>query len=225
MTASKTAGRKAAKKKTAGKTAAKTTRKTMTKKSSAKKTKATRPPATGQTPPSAQITERNAEEYKKALSAYATGLELLQQKDWRGASRALAEFVADHTKERELSERARMYLRICAQHLDSNSLQPETFEDRCYLAVLQANKGDYKEALENLEQALEEQPGSEKAFYLKASTLALKGDRAAALQALGRSIALDEQNRIYAANNPDFNALHDDEEFITLTTREDEDYS
>ncbi|MFQ5669379.1 MAG: tetratricopeptide repeat protein [Acidobacteriota bacterium] len=163
-------------------------------------------------------------DYQEALARYSQCLELLQKKDWKQASRALADFISRHGGEQELSERARMYLRICSQQLDSNSFSPQSFDDLCFLAVILANKGEFREALTHLKGALAKRPDSDKAFYLQAATYALKRDRRKALDALKHAIALDDRNRIYAANNPDFGCLRDDEEFITLTTREDEEY-
>ncbi len=184
-------------------------------------------PAGGKAPaaaagPSPERARQEAAQYKEALAAYAGCMELLQKKDWKQASRALASFISTHQKERELNERARMYLRVCGQHLDASNLKLETLDDHCYVAVVLSNDGEYDTALKHLDRALRHTPESDKAMYLRASTLALKGDRRRALEALRKAISLDDRNRIYAANNPDFSSLRDDEEFITLTTREDE---
>ncbi|MFQ5718158.1 MAG: hypothetical protein ACE5IK_01280 [Acidobacteriota bacterium] len=160
--------------------------------------------------------------YKEALDAYSQGVALLQDKNWEAASRAFADFLSEFSRERELAERVRMYLRVCGQHLDTDSKAPENFDDRYYLTVALSNQGELDRALETVEEALQERPDSRKAQYLKASILALKGSRRAALDALVRAIELDETNRIYATNDPDFSGLRDDEEFITLTTREDD---
>ena len=160
--------------------------------------------------------------YKEAVDAYSRGMALLQKKNWEAASRAFADFLSQFSQERELAERARMYLRICGQHLDTQSATPKDFEDRYYLAVVLSNQGKQDSALGSIDKALAERPRSRKAHYLKASILALMGNRRAALDALAAAIELDEQSRIYAANDPDFSGLRDDEEFITLTTREDD---
>ena len=166
------------------------------------------------------ITSR-AMRYKEAKDAYARSVALLHQKDWAAASRALVDFLSDYSRERELAERARMYLRVCGQHLDTSG-EPKSFDDRYYLAVVLSNRGELDRALTVIEMALKDRPGSRKTQYLKASTLALKRSRREALTALARAIELDDQNRIYAANDSDFASLRDDEEFITLTTREDD---
>ena len=228
--AKKPAREAAVRKKTTGKAAGKK----VARKAPAKKAAGRRvtKPARGKTTkkivqPSEETAARSrqeAEEYQRALTVYGTCLELLQKRDWEGASRALANFVSHHGRESELAQRARTYLRVCAQHLDSKSVHPKDFNDRCYTAVILANKGEYKEALTMLDEALQERPRSSQAHYLKASTLALKGERRGALDALKTAIEMEDRNRIYAANNPDFAGLRDDEEFITLTTREDEEY-
>ena len=109
---------------------------------------------------------------------------------------------------------------VCA-HLDESDTTPESVDDHYYLAVMLSNRGDHERALREVDAALSQRPESRKAHYLKASILAATRDRRAALDALSRAIDLDDQNRIYAANDPDFSGLRDDEEFITLTTRED----
>jgi tetratricopeptide (TPR) repeat protein len=176
--------------------------------------------------PADPVPERRweAADYQRAIKSYSACLELVQRKGWQQASRSLADFIAEFAAERELAERARMYLRVCAQHLDAHDMTPKDFDEACYLAVVLANQGEYARALKALDMALAERPGSDRAHYLRASTLTLHGDRPAALAALRRAIELEDRNRVCASQDPDFRVLHDDEEFITLTTREDEGY-
>ena len=162
------------------------------------------------------------ERYRIALAAYTDCLRLLQERDWAKAAAALRAFIAAHGRERELADRARMYLSVCEQHTAGGGNAPQTFDERYAAAVILANRGEFDAALGLLDAALEERPESDKALYLKASTLAQQGQRRAALDLLTRAIARDEHNRVYALNDPDFGSLRDDEEFITLTTREDE---
>jgi tetratricopeptide (TPR) repeat protein len=174
----------------------------------------------------AHVPERRweAADYQRAIKSYTTCLDLVQKKSWEQATRSLAAFIAEFAAERELAERARMYLRVCAQHLDAHDMTPKDFDEACYLAVILANQGEYARALQALDKALAERPASDRAHYLRASTLTLHGDRPAALAALRRAIEIDDRNRVGASQDPDFRVLHDDEEFITLTTREDEGY-
>jgi len=162
------------------------------------------------------------ERYQLALAAYTDCLRILQERNWVKAAAAFAAFIAQHGRERELADRARMYLNVCEQHIGSDGDAPKTFDERYAAAVILANRGEFDAALRLLDAALAERPDSDKALYLKASTLAQQGQRRFALDLLTRAIARDERNRVYAVNDPDFGSLRDDEEFITLTTREDE---
>jgi len=167
---------------------------------------------------------RQAESYQEALKLYAEAMALLQKKEWKPAAGILADFVSRHARERELCQRARTYLRVCTAHMNTMDQTPDTVEGFLLRATVRSNDGDLKAALTLLNQGLKHFPQDHKLLYLKASTLALTGDHRASLRTLAKSIAADEQNRIYAANSPDFADLRDDEEFITLTTREDEEY-
>jgi tetratricopeptide (TPR) repeat protein len=170
------------------------------------------------------VSRRSAGSYKLALKAYAEAMALVQKKAWKEAAGLLADFISHHARERELCQRARTYLRVCSSHMNESQEKLERVEDFCLLATVRSNDGNHKEALSLLDRALERKPEDRRALYLKASTLALMGERRAALKTLSQSIQADEQNRIYAANSPDFADLRDDEEFITMTTREDEEY-
>jgi hypothetical protein len=176
------------------------------------------------TEPAVPTPRRTAGSYKVALKVYAEAMALVQKKNWKDAAGMLADFIAQHGRERELCQRARTYLRVCSSHMNESQETLERVEDFCLLATVRSNDGKQKEALDLLERALQRRPDDRRALYLKASTLALMGERRAALTALHQSIQADEQNRIYAANSPDFADLRDDEEFITMTTREDEEY-
>ena len=227
----------AAVKKATGKTTKKTTPKKTAR--ATKKTAASRPArkttvkkvraATGKatvtrSEPTVSTARLNAESYKKALSLYAKAMSLVQQKSWKQAAVLLADFISQHARERELCQRARTYLRVCSSHMAGSSAEEQTVDDYCLQATVLGNDGKLKRALNLLEKALAAKPGDAKALYLKASTLALMGNRREALKILSQAISADEQNRIYATNSPDFADLRDDEEFITLTTREDEEY-
>ena len=176
------------------------------------------------TEPQVPTPRPRAESYKEALKVYADAMALIQKKEWKPAAGILADFVSRHARERELCQRARTYLRVCGAHMNVMDETPDTVEGFLLLATVRSNDGDLKTALTLLNQALKSFPDDYKLLYLQASTLALTGDHRASLKALARSITADEQNRIYATNSPDFADLRDDEEFITLTTREDEEY-
>ncbi|HEU4401300.1 MAG TPA: tetratricopeptide repeat protein, partial [Candidatus Polarisedimenticolia bacterium] len=123
--------------------------------------------------------------------------------------------------ERELLDRAQVYVRICGSLMDRKVAQPRRPEDAFYFGVIKANEGDYEEALKHLEKALQVSPKDEKIHYVLASTLALRGERQEALKHLKDAIDLNATNRIYAGNDPDFEPLREDEEFQNLVHPEE----
>ena len=119
--------RKAAPKEAAGRTATrksapkKMAKKPMTSRSTKKKTSgrsAARKTVAAAAPSAPPVITSHVRRYKEAKDAYARSVALLQEEDWPAASRALIDFLSEYSRESELAERARMYLRVCGQHLD-----------------------------------------------------------------------------------------------------------
>ena len=159
---------------------------------------------------------------EKALKELERGMQSIHKQNW---SDALAHFqaVADgFPQEKELHDRAQVYIRVCRGHLDadggSHRAKPE---DLFYLGVMKTNEADYDQAVELLDRALQHNPKDERSHYVMAATRALKGDRDAALKHLQEAIALNTQNRYYAMNDPDFESIRDEETFENLVYPEE----
>jgi len=71
------------------------------------------------------------------------------------------------------------------------------------------------------EESLAGDPGSDKILYAIAAVRALKGDRGGAIDYLRKAVAADDRNRIYALNDPDFDSIRDEPEFIDLVEPEE----
>jgi len=154
--------------------------------------------------------------HEKALKEFERGVGLLQKQSYGEALERFQAIVTGFPQEKELTDRAQAYARICHNLLDRREAQPRKPEDFFYYGVIKANEADYDEAAKLLERALQTDPKDEKAHYVLASTLALKGDRRQALEHLREAIELNATNRIYARNDPDFEPLRDDENFQNL---------
>jgi tetratricopeptide (TPR) repeat protein len=154
--------------------------------------------------------------HEKALKEFERGVTLLQKQSYSEALERFQAIVGSFPQEKELTDRANVYLRICRNLLDSKDPQPRRPEDFFYHGVIRANEADYEEAVRLLEKALQAAPKDEKVHYVLASTLALKGERREALEHLREAIELNTTNRIYARNDPDFEPLRDDENFQNL---------
>ncbi len=154
--------------------------------------------------------------HDKALKEFERGVGLLQKQSYGEALERFQMIVGSFPQEKELTDRAHVYLRICQNLLEHKEPQPRKPEDFFYYGVIKANEANYEEAARLLEKALEATPRDEKVHYVLASTLAAKGDRRQALEHLREAIELNATNRIYARNDPDFEPLRDDENFQNL---------
>ncbi len=154
--------------------------------------------------------------HEKALKEFERGVAHLQRQNYAEAQERFQAVAQDYAQEKELVDRAQVYIRICKDRGDRKAPQPKTTDEMFYFGVIKANEADYDEAVRLFERALEAAPKDEKIHYVMASTLALKGDRREALDHLKQAIELNATNRIYAINDPDFEPLRDDETFQEL---------
>lgn len=153
---------------------------------------------------------------EKALKDFERGVTALGKQNYAGALEHFQAIVDGFPNEKELLDRARVYIRICNGMADRKPPQPKKPEDFFYYGVMKANDAEYDEAVKYLDRALEADPKDEKVHYVLASTLALKGDRQDALKHLKEAVELNATNRIYARNDPDFEPLREDEDFMNL---------
>ena len=154
--------------------------------------------------------------HEKALKEFERGVGLLQKQSYSEAIERFQAIVGSFPQEKELTDRAQVYLRICQNVLERKEPQPRKPEDFFYYGVIKANEANYDEAVKFLEKALQANPKDEKVHYVMASTLAAKGDRREALDHLREAIELNAANRIYARNDPDFEPIRDDDNFQNL---------
>ena len=154
--------------------------------------------------------------YLEAVKLYEKGLEALQQRNFTAASSALKAVIDEHGDERELHERARIYLKICERELAPLSAEPQTQEELVLAATVALNEQETEKALGYLEQAVSENPSADGAHYMLAVVFAQQGNAEQALTHLGRAVELDPENRLVALQEVDFDIFKDEIEFQTL---------
>jgi tetratricopeptide (TPR) repeat protein len=152
----------------------------------------------------------------KALKEFEKGVNLLHKQNYADALGRFETILNQYQEEKELVDRARIYLGICRSQLDRKTSQPKKPEEFFYHGVMKANEADFDAAVGYLGRALQANPKDEKIHYVLASTLALKGDRGEAVKHLREAIDLNATNRVYARNDPDFEPIRDDENFQNL---------
>jgi tetratricopeptide (TPR) repeat protein len=153
----------------------------------------------------------------QALELFEKGMKALGKRDYERARDHFESLTTSFPEERDLLERARAYLALCARHVEKRpAFRPKTFEEMLHHGVYLHNRGEYEEALKFLRQAADIHPRNEHVLYCLAATLARAGDAPGALKALRSAVTASPGNRTQARTDTDFDALREDEEFISI---------
>jgi len=147
--------------------------------------------------------------FYEAVAIYERGVQGLQRHDFVGAAELFRTVIDKYPEERELLERARLYLRVCERETARNSPPPETPAEQVYAATVALNAGDHATALHHLQQALQADPENDHAHYMMSTALSLRGRRDEALDHLQRAIELNPENRAQARQDPDLDNIRD----------------
>jgi tetratricopeptide (TPR) repeat protein len=151
--------------------------------------------------------------YFEAVALYERGVEALQRHDYGAAGRLLESVLRQYPEEKELHERVRLYLNICARHAAPRESAPQTIDERLYASTLAINGGRYDEAIGHLRLVRDEDPDNDHALYMLAVAHAQRGELAEAVAHLERAIALNSENRGLARTDPDLEPLREDDAF------------
>lgn len=154
--------------------------------------------------------------YPEAIRVYERGIEALQRRAWAEAADRFRELMTRFPEERELHDRAQVYLRVCERELAAAAVEPRSNEERMVAATVALNAGDHRRTLELLQEVLRDDPASDLAEYMSAVVLAATGQREQAVARLRRAIELNAENRNLARQDSDLEALHEDEGFRRL---------
>ncbi len=154
--------------------------------------------------------------YAEALGVYVRGIQALQARRYREAAELLRAVIARFPEEKELHERAALYVRVCERQIAEAPAPPDTPEERVYAATVALNNGAVDRAIAILGSVLEADRNHDQACYMLGVAYAIKGVFPAALQYLGRSIALNPENRGLAWKEPDLEVLRRSDEMLEL---------
>lgn len=171
-------------------------------------------PSAGEPQPTSQTPQRRAT-YVEAVAVYERGMRALQGHDFGGAGKIFESILRLYPEEKELHERVRQYLIICARQATPKEADPQTQQERLYAATLAINGGRYDQALANLRLVRDEDPDNDHALYMLAVAHAQRGEPAEAIAHLERAIALNSENRALAKSDPDLEPLRGDDAFRT----------
>ena len=151
-----------------------------------------------------------------ALALLEKGIKLIYQKEFKRARVEFKSIGETYPGEPEIIARALSYLQICDRE-EAAHRKPLVTQDQLYgLGVMEHNRGNYDGAISYFRQSLEKNKNADYVYYSLAASQALKNDVNAAVDSLRKAIELNEDNRVYAKNDPDFDPLHIQKDFTDL---------
>lgn len=140
----------------------------------------------------------------------------LQQRNFVRAAELLSRVVQAYPQEKELAERARLYVALCERQIQPLSAEPQSVTERLYAATLALNAADVGRAIGYLEQVLADDSANDQALYMLAGAYAARGETDLAIGYLQRAIATNPENRVLARTDPDLAAIRSDEAVAAL---------
>ena len=162
--------------------------------------------------------------FASAVKVYEAGLKLMHSNKFDRAKAKLEELISQYPTETELLDRATLLIQVCEKRIrDNRDKAPKlkTADDYYEVGVAELNRHEFDSAREHLEHAMKLAPKADHVHYALAAASALEGERDAALESLRKAIQCRDQNRFQAANDPDFESLSADSEFIQLVTSDE----
>ena len=152
--------------------------------------------------------------YAKAVALYEKGLKALQRKHYPGAATAFRQVLEQFPEERELHERARLYLNVCERETKPLAKTPKSVDERILAATLALNRRDVDEVLSLLRPTVSSHRKHDHIQYMLALAHALRDDVETAAEHLAQAIALNPSNRLQAKQEPDFDSIRGTQPFL-----------
>jgi len=155
-------------------------------------------------------------DYEKALSSFGSAMKYFHKDDLDKAKQSLKDFVKSHSEEKELLDRAKIYLAIIKQRETKDSMPLKSFEDYYQQGIFRLNQGRYEEAIDFFQEANKKKPNQGKVYYGIANAFCLMGEKDKCMANLRKAVSLDKFYAILAQNEADFSEFMEDEEFSSI---------
>lgn len=163
----------------------------------------------------AQTLKELSRHTENARKDYDRGVAALKKKKIEEAEKHFLDLIQKYPEERELVDRARVYLSVCERQRNATRPALSEPEDFYYAAVFEKNRGNVTEAIEHLKRAARNNGGG-KVDFLLACCYAQRGEPDSALDYLKKAIEEDQSNRLLARHDHDFDAVRDSPSFQEL---------
>jgi len=155
--------------------------------------------------------------FEKALAAYGEAMKEFHKGRFDKAQELLKLFLEKFDTEKELVDRAKVYLQMTQEKGKKETVSLKTMDDYVYYSIYKINSGAHEEALKLLEKALEMKEEEGRVYYLMANAHILMGKPDEAMECLKKAFQKDKFYRTMAQNEIDFEPLWDDKKFKLIT--------
>ena len=155
-----------------------------------------------------------SEEYEKAL-------QLFHKKNYQKASEAFKKIIEANKESEfysvlEIQTRAKVYLSITEAQTHPLTVKLESAQDHVWEGVYQLNAGKVDTALEHFLHAEKNNYRDAYLYYLMATAYLRKEDTASSLRYIEKCLKKDEGYKIIIYNEPDFEPLQQNPDFLKL---------
>jgi len=154
-----------------------------------------------------------------AVATYERGLQALQSHQYDKAIELLQSVIDLYADEKELHERARLYLNVALRHSKPPDPTPLSPDERLYSATLQLNDGRYDAARETLLALERDAPPSDHVQFMLAVVDLHRGEIGASLDHLVKAVELNPENRSAALQDSELAPLREDPGFRSAIDR------
>jgi tetratricopeptide (TPR) repeat protein len=169
-----------------------------------------RPQAKGRQP----AVVATAATHEQAVELFERGFKALQQRQFDRAAAALKSVLTGFPDEKEMQERARVYLAICERQAGAVSPRPRSFEERLNAATVCINRGAFGDAVRLLHDLESENADNDHVQYLLTVAYTATSDADRALAHLRRAIELNPENRLLSTADADLEPLRQHAGFL-----------
>jgi tetratricopeptide (TPR) repeat protein len=179
-------------------------------------TKATRTPSASKAPRTLAGNAQHANDAarKSTLTLYEAALKLMQAGKYDKAHEAFTKML--ESAPQDLADRIRMYISACVAQIHKGTTSFQTHEERYDYAISLLNQGNYEDARQHLKEILLKEKSADYAFYGLALLASLTGDHDTCIEHLTEAIRLNNQNRLQARLDSDFDGVAEDPRFTEL---------
>jgi tetratricopeptide (TPR) repeat protein len=170
------------------------------------------------------VTTLSAEdkELKKISTDFGKAVQAFQKKDYQGALDMLNSIIdsfkdSEYDSVLEIQGQSKIYQNICHSRLNPVKVVLKSDEEYLNEGLFKLNSGNPDQALKHLRD-LEEKKGYSDPylFYLLALVYIKKEDYKTGLEYLKKCVSKDDFYKVIAHNEPDFEPLKDNGEFLSL---------